>query len=77
MKTKFGLLVVGLNTNLYQKGHKQASDELDPSGQFKWLEQTLISARITEEKVLLLHNSNPIAHMYFPSIYTICLVHKF
>ena len=53
LKTKTGMRVIGLNTNLYYTTNKQVGNPPypDPADQFVWLEQTLQSARTNKEKV--------------------------
>ena len=45
--------MVGLNSNIWYRSNKvNFTDSLDPSGQFKWLENTLEDAKQNDKKVI-------------------------
>ena len=51
VKTRHGIRIVAVNTNLYYIPNRQVLNETDPAGQFKWLNETLAHAREKQEKV--------------------------
>ncbi|XP_060573305.1 acid sphingomyelinase-like phosphodiesterase 3a [Ruditapes philippinarum] len=52
-KTRYGLRIVGLNTNLYYTPNKAILNYTDPADQIAWLNSTLAQARQNKEKVLV------------------------
>lgn len=51
VKTKHGLRIVALNTNLYYTSNKAILNELDPADQLQWLNTTLFQAKTNNDKV--------------------------
>ncbi|XP_060573306.1 acid sphingomyelinase-like phosphodiesterase 3a [Ruditapes philippinarum] len=52
-KTRYGLRIVALNTNLYYTSNKAILNYTDPADQIAWLNSTLTQAKTNKEKVLV------------------------
>ncbi|XP_011438303.3 acid sphingomyelinase-like phosphodiesterase 3b [Magallana gigas] len=53
LKTKYGMRILALNTNLYYTSDKVTTHMDDPADQFVWMEGILMQARRDHEKVLV------------------------
>ncbi|KAK6185874.1 hypothetical protein SNE40_008015 [Patella caerulea] len=62
VKTKYGLRILGLNTNLYYTSNKVTTNLTDPAGQFAWLDQQLTTAKTNNEKVIITAHIPPGIH---------------
>ena len=51
MKTKYGLRILALNTNLYYTSDKVTANMSDPADQFVWMESVLKQSRRNHEMV--------------------------
>lgn len=51
LKTKYGIRILALNTNLYYTSDKVTTHMDDPADQFVWMEGILLQARRDHEKV--------------------------
>lgn len=51
LKTKYGMRILALNTNLYYTSDKVTTHMDDPADQFVWMEGILMQARRDHEKV--------------------------
>ncbi|KAK6185873.1 hypothetical protein SNE40_008014 [Patella caerulea] len=62
VKSKHGLRILGLNTNIYYTSDKVTANMTDPAGQFEWLDQQLTAAKNNNEKVLITAHIPPGMH---------------
>ncbi|KAL5021122.1 hypothetical protein ScPMuIL_000277 [Solemya velum] len=61
-KTKYGIRIIALNTNLYNKEDKETDKLSDPADQFAWLDHVLDKSEEKSEKVLIIGHIPPGVH---------------